>query len=296
MGLLRMILARLRHLVDWVACSPWRSFFTLFVFNIAVRCYYLFQVPPAYILPRTDLEQGAIALSLTRSGQFANPYIVTTGPTAHLPPITPGILSLILRLFGITITAGYVHVWFTLICYALLFALLPWFADKFGVGRQAGFLGGLAGALVMAWPEHGEALTALVLGLLLVAFLHRWTTNRNSTTAGISKSSPFLLGIVFGVAFHLQPVLLLVLLGCLTFELWWYRGRRRWRHPALILLGVLLACIPWGYRNYVAFNELFFIRSNLGLELRMDNHDGAAATMEVMDARGEHPHPRSHIV
>jgi hypothetical protein len=61
-------------------------------------------------------------------------------------------------------------------------------------------------------------------------------------------------------------------------------------------LGVLLACIPWGYRNYVAFNELFFIRSNLGLELRMGNHDGAAATMEVMDARGEHPHPRSHIV
>jgi hypothetical protein len=30
---------------------------------------------------------------------------------------------------------------------------------------------------------------------------------------------------------------------------------------------------------------VFFIRSNLGLELRMGNHDGAVADIEVMDAR-----------
>jgi hypothetical protein len=53
----------------------------------------------------------------------------------------------------------------------------------------------------------------------------------------------------------------------------------------MMVLGVALACLPWTWRNYVTFHEIFFIRSNFGLELRLGNHDGAVADMEVMDAR-----------
>ena len=52
-------------------------------------------------------------------------------------------------------------------------------------------------------------------------------------------------------------------------------------------LGILVACVPWAWRNYTTFHSLFFIRSNLGLELRIGNHEGAAATFEEMD---EDPH------
>ena len=39
------------------------------------------------------LVSGAIALSLVETGEFADPYLIHTGPTAHLPPIPPWILS-----------------------------------------------------------------------------------------------------------------------------------------------------------------------------------------------------------
>jgi hypothetical protein len=58
-------------------------------------------------------------------------------------------------------------------------------------------------------------------------------------------------------------------------------------------LGMVLACVPWGWRNYRAFDTVFFVRDNLGLELRMGNHPGAEATMDAMDRRGGHQHPRA---
>jgi hypothetical protein len=94
-----------------------------------------------------------------------------------------------------------------------------------------------------------------------------------------------------GAAFHLQPALLPVMMGCMAFELWWSRSRQKWSLLVVMALGVLLACIPWAWRNYATFNALFFIRSNFGLELRMGNHEGAAATMEEMDAQRAYRHP-----
>lgn len=58
--------------------------------------------------------------------------------------------------------------------------------------------------------------------------------------------------------------------------------------------GVILACLPWGYRNYRAFDAVVFVRSNFGLELRMGNHEGVAATFDAMERRGEeYVHPRA---
>ena len=56
---------------------------------------------------------------------------------------------------------------------------------------------------------------------------------------------------------------------------------------------MVIACLPWGWRNYTTFDALFFVRSNFGLELRMGNHPGADAAMEVMDRLRNHQHPRA---
>jgi len=241
-----------------------------------------------YVLPNSRWEMGAVATSLAQSGQFADPYDLPTGPTAHLPPVSPGILALIWRLFGMGLAAGYAGWLFKIATHSAMYAMLPWLAGRLGVGRQAGVLAGVAGAFVVLWPGHGEALTAIAMGLLLITFVRRWT----SATSSVGGS--LLLGLAAGVTFHVQPVLLLVVLGCMAFELWWSQDRRKWAHSAVVALGLVLACLPWGWRNYAAFHEVFFIRSNLGLELRMGNHEGAAAAMDVMDARQEHRHPRIH--
>jgi hypothetical protein len=278
----------LRTLVDWLSRSQWRSFIIIFVIAFAIRGFLLTRVPDRYVIPHTRWEMEATAYALADRGEFADPYVIPTGPTAHLPPIMPGILALIWRLFGLGLVGGYAGWLFRIATYCAMYAMLPWLAGKIGVGRQAGFIAGLGGAFIALWPGHGEALTAIAMGLLLLASLRRWTALR------ISVLSSLLLGVAWGVAFHLQPALLTVLLGCIAFELWWRRDRRKWALSAVMTLGIVLACLPWGVRNYARFDAVFFIRSNLGLELRMGNHEGAAAAMDVMDLRAEHRHPRTH--
>lgn len=274
-------------LVNWLARSP-RSFVIIFLMTFAIRGFFLTKASHEYVLPHDRWEMEAIATSLAERGQFADPYALPTGATAHLPPILPFILAGIWRTFGMGLVAGYAAWLFRIATVAAMYAMVPWFAGKLGVGRQAGFLAGLAGAFIATWPGHGEALTAIAMGLLLVSFLRRWSFGLGS------RGGSFMLGLGAGVAFHIQPVLLPVVLGCMAFELWWSKDRRRWILSGLMALGIVLACVPWGWRNYSTFGEIFFIRSNLGLELRMGNHDGAAAAMEVMDARQEHIHPRTH--
>jgi hypothetical protein len=190
------------------------------------------------------------------------------------------------RAFSIIITAS------------VLYGMLPWFSGQLGTGKAAGVIGGLVGAI--GWladtiwdklPGHREYLTGLIMGLLLVAFLRRWRGQSGSWHGTL------LLGLATGAAFHVQPALLPVILGCMLFELWWLKNPRKWALVGVIALGMLLACLPWGWRNYNTFNAVFFIRSNLGLELRMGNYVGAAATFEEMDARSEHyRHPRADVL
>jgi hypothetical protein len=147
----------------------------------------------------------------------------------------------------------------------------------------------MAGALAVGFPSEVEPLSALALFGLVAVFAARW--RRSATSLGRS----LLLGLAAGVAFHLQPVLLPVVLGCIAFELWWSREPRKVGFAGMLLLGMLLACLPWGWRNYRTFDEVFFIRGNLGLELYVGNHSGAHADIDVSSARRSFRHPRTDL-
>jgi len=280
----------LQTILNWLANSPWVSFALIFSLSFAIRLDALMSIPSQYLIPNPNWELGAIAISLMKTGQFADPYMIPTGPTAHLPPVYPFLFSLVYKLFGLTSTAGYVSMSIIVVSASVLYASLPWISKRLGIDAQAGVIGGLGGALLVEWGGHGEFPSAIVLGLLLVAFFHRWSNGK------YSYISTFLLGLSIGTSFHLQPALLPVIIGCMLFELWWSKNRIKWGLSALMALGILIACIPWGWRNYTTFNSIFFIRSNFGLELRMGNHDGAQPAMEVMDQNEEeHLHPASHF-
>ncbi|MBK5097491.1 MAG: hypothetical protein JJE01_06890 [Gemmatimonadetes bacterium] len=267
--------------------TPWWSGLLVFVVALAIRLFFLTLIPRDALQPSTDWELDSIAMSLATTGEFANPYVVPTGPTAHLPPIPPAILALIYKVFGITITAGIAGWLFRMLAQSAIWGLLPWICVRVGVGWKAGFAGGLAGALFPQWLAHGEALAAVLLGLLVVAVVKRWESIPRS-------AGSLLLGLAFGISFHVQPVFLLVLIGYLGFELYWRSDRGKWRSTALVAIAALVACIPWGVRNYRAFDAVFFVRSNFGLELRMGNHDGAEASIDHPHFQNEPPHPRTH--
>ena len=268
--------------------SAWRLVALLFLLGLGVRLLALaYLVPENHVLPHTRWEMQAIAASLYERGEFADPYAIPTGPTAHLPPVYPTLVALIYLLMGRTLMGGYMDWLLRLAADAAMYALLPWFAVRVGIGRWAGMLGGIAGCFLVLWPGHGEALTGVVMALLLVAFLRRWTGDLPTWRASLG------LGLAAGASFHLQPALLPVVAGCVIFELARRRRDAPWRPAAVLTLGAVLACVPWAWRNHAVLGGHFFVRSNFGLELRMGNHDGAAAHMDVMDARGEFRHPRT---
>lgn len=274
-------------IVHWIARSPGWAFVLIFILGFGLRLGMVSIFPRDLIPPNPKWETGAVALSLVRSGEFADPYLIPTGPTAHMPPLYIGAMSLLYRLVGVSFLGGLVRWFLVLGVYSVLWALLPWLGGRFGLGREAGVLGGLAGTLCLGFPSEIEPFTSLVLALLLMSFLVRWQGS------GGSWGGSFLFGLVIGVAFHLKPALLPVVLGCMVFELGWSGNRRRWGFSGLMALGILLACLPWGWRNYTTFHDIFFIRSNMGLELYVGNHPGAHSDIDISVARGSFQHPRS---
>jgi len=267
--------------------SRWWPGWLVFTVALAIRLFFITLVPEDALRPSTDWELDSIAMSIVTTGEFANPYVLPTGPTAHLAPIPPAILALIYKLFGITMTAGIAGWLFRMLAQSAIWGLLPWIGERTGLGWKAGLIGGIAGALFPLWLAHGEAPAAVLLGLLVVAVVRRW----ESVPRPVGS---LLLGAAFGISFHVQPVFLLVLLGYLGFELWWRSDRGKWRSAALVALAAFLACVPWGVRNYRTFDAVFFVRSNFGLELRMGNHEGAEASIDHPHSSGEPPHPRTH--
>jgi hypothetical protein len=90
--------------------SPAGAFALIFLLSFAVRAALL----AVWVSNREDFyrlggEIGKVALSLLCSGQFADPYMIPTGPIAHPTLLSPALLALIYGAFGITAAAGYVR-------------------------------------------------------------------------------------------------------------------------------------------------------------------------------------------
>ena len=277
-----------RAFFRWWTKPSRRDFLLIFILSFAIRTLFLvsWMIPTQYILPETVSEVGRVAKNLALTGQYADPYLLPTGPTAHPLPLYTGLIALLYRLFGLTLTAGYVRCFLGIAGYSAMYAMLPWFGERAGLGRRAGLLAGIVGSLipqqgtaeVIGWVAN-EPLTAVALGLLLIVFLGRGKIKQNSFRTA------FLSGLGFGLAFHLSPTLLPVMLGLLTFELFRSRDRKKGVSAVIMVIGMVLVCVPWSWRNYNTFQEFFFLRSNFGLELRLGNHDGAVADMDRMDVK-----------
>lgn len=274
--------------------SAFRAGLIIFLVSAAVRLALLPFVPldPAFTM---RWETAVVARQLLQTGEYANPYILPSGPTAHAVPFHTALMFLIIKLFGVTMAAEYARCALTIVSFSIMHALLPWFATRFGLGLRAGFLGGLIGALN---PLHlqisitggiAEEFAAMALGLLMAASFRRWTSG------SVRVSGSLLLGVAWGAAFHISPVLLLVLIAFALFDVFWIKDRAKWLSLALIAAGVILACASWTWRNYNALGGFVFIRSKLGLELRMGNHPGVGVSMEETDRRSPAPHPTTQI-
>lgn len=227
-------------------------------------------------------EPLSIAISLARHGEFADPYSLPTGPTAHTAPLYPALASALYRMWGDTQDADYARFTLNTLAASAEYALIPMVTVALGLGLGPGVLAGFAGALIplQLWAEClGDFETTWVALFLEVATIlfARWLRTPRLGWKGAAG-----WGALWGGGFLLAPSLLPVLVGFCAVGLW---KRRPGFVAAVRWLGVfaittLLVMTPWLMRNYLRLGGVFFIRDNLGLELLVSNHDGALPSLD----------------
>jgi 4-amino-4-deoxy-L-arabinose transferase-like glycosyltransferase len=261
-----------------------RASLLIFVMAFVLRAAMLVVQPESKILYgrlspeglRSGDEGINIAVSLARSGEFADPFSLPTGPTAHVPPLFPAITALIFYIFGTQLAGGLARDLLTITGYALTFAFMPRMARLLRLGRNTGIL---AGAVCACFPffrssevftGRDEWLAALLLMCLTaVAF---------ELTVRVRWKLALAYAAGWSLILYVQPATIPVFLvqAALLVALGDRAARAaRIRVCAFTLVAMVICASPWVVRNRRRLGGWTLMRDNFGLELRVSNGDGA---------------------
>jgi len=255
-----------------------RSCLIIFLAAFAVRFSGTLRHSPA---PDNIYESTKVALTLAKHGAFADPFIFPTGPTAHVAPGYPLVLSLVYRCFGAGTAAEIAKRVLTCAVSSLQYACLPPLALLLGLSRRVGFSAAIFGALVplQRYAESAsswESPWAAVLLMLLTAMLLQG--------CGTGYLAACRFGVAWGIALLFAPALASIYAGFLWLL------RRKARTIAISFLTTVLCLLPWAYRNERRLGSWIWLRDNFGLELSISNQDGANARMGSNLPDYSHPH------
>jgi len=224
-------------------------------------------------------EPQRIARSLMDSGRFADPYVLPTGYTAHLPPVQPILLSWIYRSVGLGPEGEMVRMVLNSFLLSLAISLFPLITAELNLSWQAGMWAGLAAC----WPSHlGEVQTVFgePLTVLLVTFAF-YLALRSRPLAAVAASGILAQGLLLGFITLLNPVASLGVAALLPLSYLLAPDKHTRSHllrSAAVLGIATLMVAPWTLRNYARLGGLVVVRSNFGLELHLAHTQLATPT------------------
>jgi 4-amino-4-deoxy-L-arabinose transferase-like glycosyltransferase len=223
-------------------------------------------------------EMGRVGRSLAEGQGFSNPFNETTGPTAWEPPLYPFLIAGVFRVFGVYSRASALVLLSLNSVFSALTGIPIFLIAKRCFDERVAVWSAWTWALlpsVIFWCTRWVWETSLAALLLAVIF---------SLTLEIEQKDglkPWLqLGLLWGVA-GLTNTALLSFLPVSGLWTWYHRAKLGKRSLLGVFLAavIFVACIaPWLVRNYRAFGQFVFIRSNFGAELRLGNGPGADGT------------------
>ena len=216
-------------------------------------------------------EQGNVARALVAGQGFGSP-MVSTQPSAMMPPVYPLIVAVFFRLFGVH-TPQSIFAVHAFDCLINSLACIPLFLiARRSFGERAAWWTAWGWALspygiyfsaAWAWSTH-----LLLLCLLWLLYL-----------AQDMEGSPRLrlwagFGLLAGFAGLTEPSVLVVVPFLMILSVWKLaRAGKRWLLPGVVASLVLAATIsPWLIRDAVVFHRFIPMRDSMGLELWMGNN------------------------
>jgi hypothetical protein len=241
------------------------------VLFVASLLRYWVSYDPDAALPRGFGEAISLARSLHDEGTFSNPFgALKTGPSAHLSPVFPAFLALLMKVFGVGSVGHYSVLWAARLILALQLALYPTFSRILGMGQINGILA--ASIWIVAKPLLAEGWEAIYASMLVATACccYRLYLARDSNRR---RRMAWFLGCLVGLLIFTLPSMILVYAAWVAREIWRRRSAfLKESFVPLILLPVLVIT-PWTVRNSLAFHRFLFIRDNLGLELAVSHND-----------------------
>jgi hypothetical protein len=252
------------------------GYFALCVVVIASRlAYVVHDRTYANVLGGAEAERAAA--NLAREGSIGNVYSDRSGPSAHVAPLYPVFLAGIYRAFGWDTQLGrLVQECMAILATTAGIALLPAVARATRLTVPAGWTAAITLAVLPLnlWIESSGSweqpyAAVLLLGAVIMFCRldqQRWTV-RNTAIA---------CGTLTGLAALLSPAMLPGFALMALVALLRHRHERQVWPRALLLITVSAIIIsPWVVRNFVVLHAFIPMRSNMGLELAIGNHDGA---------------------
>jgi hypothetical protein len=225
-------------------------------------------------------ETLALAEALAAHHGFSDPFMpMRTGPSAHMPPLYPAYLALIMVIFGNGTLAAKVIIGSALLFLALQLMLFPFLAENLGLGFWTGGLAALAwmaAGIPPSYTSESNYIAVLAMGASLVMMA--------SYRREFSRKEIILSSLLWGFLLLMQPVAIAVL-ACWLLLLWLKTEVPRAKIAAMALLPITVVA-PWMVRNFLVFHRPVFIRDNLGLELAVSNNPCATALFEDNDRNG----------
>jgi hypothetical protein len=265
-----------------------RLLYLFILFPLLLGCYMAIHFSSVNPAPG---ETGLAAISLATKGTIADPYLIPTGPTAHVSPIHVGLLATVYKLFGPNTASS--RIVLSLLCvvaYCGGAAATLHFTRSLELGLPAQIT---ALALTCVLPfqlyiaviplrQWDQPFGALILmGSLLVSADPLLSSRRRFIPE-------VMLAVLVGLAGLVSPSAIPTVLLALMYTLR-QRHRQRDYRPGLLAAAIVAAMLsPWALRNKIELGRFILTRSNFGLELLIGNGPGATAHSD--SAVELHPH------
>ena len=219
---------------------------------------------------------GLLAHSLLAGLGLSSPFGGSTGPTAFIAPGYPLLTAAVFRVFGegTRLSAAVMMSGQAVVGVVTVWLLMHVARSLFGqrTALVAGLLWSCSPPLLWIPTIFWDTSLSLCLAMGLLALVLRLRD-------GVSPRRWLLLGVYCALAALINPALLPVLAACLLWLAWQTPSTSR-RSALLAGLSFAIVFAPWPLRNARVFHAFVPLRTTVGFELWMGNHEGASGYLE----------------
>jgi hypothetical protein len=214
-------------------------------------------------------EYYYIARSIASGKGFSNPFQIDTGPTAWMPPLYPYLIALLIKLFKfkklITFTIVFLKnislVFTGLVIFETAKKTLVKVRPEYAAAFYCFFV-----LLNFRWffqLTHESWLLLLIMNIIFIVAVHLREHK-------IMLKEAIVWGALGGFSMLASPIVGMVWLALCIINMFFRINSKYLIYSAALFF---LICTPWFVRNYVVFNKIIFMKSNLFHDLYHFNYE-----------------------